>query len=489
MFAGILLPNFRLQAARRWRDLGGAIGLVGGTVPNKTFLLEINPAARKRGIFEGMTPAQAMARDAKIHLLSPAPAQEECLHQLLRETAQSLSSEVEQSDPGLAIADLRRSARGLCWHQLAERIIDQLQNHALEARVGIAPTPDLASLAAESARPTAVVYDGRAFVTGLSIEALNPGGPVRQILRDWGIASVGDFLKLPPSQLTERLGPEARILLDRVSTRHLRPLRLVRTEPIYAEAFDFEYEIETTEPLLFLLRRFLETLCERLRTVFRVADQLILHLPLEDQSSHERRFVIPAPTAEVAVLYRVLETHLETLQLVQHPIGVRLTLHATTPPKDQFRLFENTLRDPNRFGETLARLKAFLGNESVGIPQSENTHQPDRFQLRSVFETPPEYTISSPARGLPLRRYRPAMDARVRLEKGSPAALEASGIAGSIRASAGPFRLSGDWWDRQRWETEEWDIELAEGGIYRLSFSRHQWRVEGCYEVCGTPRA
>ena len=54
-----------------------------------------------------------------------------------------------------------------------------------------------------------------------------------------------------------------------------------------------ECEIETVEPLLFLLRRFLESLCERLRAVYRVAQNMALCLPLEDGSSHERTFCLP----------------------------------------------------------------------------------------------------------------------------------------------------------------------------------------------------
>ena len=85
--------------------------------------------------------------------------------------------------------------------------------------------------------------------------------------------------------------------------------------PEYAEAFDFDCEIETIEPLLFLLRRFLDGLCGRLRAVYRVAQRMVLRLPLEDGVSHDRVFSIPAPTADVEVLFRILHTHLEDLKL------------------------------------------------------------------------------------------------------------------------------------------------------------------------------
>ncbi len=485
MFACILLPNFRLQAALRWREAAGSAALAEGPAA-RCQLIEVTDGALVRGISPGMTPAQALARDATVRIFPPAPAQEACLQQRLVELGRSLSPDVEDGGAGWVIADLRRAARGTCWQELSDQVVARLAAENLAARVGVAPSPDLARLAAESARPSAVVYDGRQFAASLPLTALRLSESLRVTLRDWGLQTAGDLLALPAEGLVERL-PEVRELLDRLTPRRPRPLRLARLEPVYAETFDFEHEIETTEPLLFLLRRFLESLCGRLREVFHVAGRLDLRLPLEDGPAHERTFAIPAPTAGVDALFRVLETHLETLQLERRPVGVALTLHAVKPRSAQFQLFESALRDPNRFGETLARLKALLGNDCVGVPEAVDTHQPDRFHLRDGFATAPRADV--PARGLPLRRFRPALTARVRLSDGRPAALESALGNTAIGDSAGPFRLSGDWWDRQAWETEEWDVAVAGGGLYRLSRRRHTWRIEGCYEVCGTPRA
>jgi hypothetical protein len=42
--------------------------------------------------------------------------------------------------------------------------------------------------------------------------------------------------------------------------------------------------------------------------------------------------------------------------------------------------------------------------------------------------------------------------------------------------------LSGNWWDSERWQQEEWDVALAKGGLYRLSRRETIWKVEGCYD-------
>lgn len=488
MFACLLLPNFRLQAALRWRETAGSVAVVDGQTG---LLLEVNEAALARGIAPGQTGPQAMARDGRILLLPPSTAQEECLNHLLIDRAMGLAPEVEHAAPGAAIADVSRAAKGLCWQQLADGLVAQFRAEDLRLQVGVAATPDVSLLAAQGANPSAVVYEASAYVAPLPIAALEPSEQVRQILADWGVATVGDFLRLPRAGVVERLGAEADSLLRRVSGRYKRPLRLVRLRPEYAEAFDFDYDVETTAPLLFLLRRFLNDLAARLRDAGRVARQMALGVPLDDGSRHERTFCIPSPTADVEVLYRILDTHLETLQLPQRPVGLRLRLEDTVPARDQLQLFESALRDPNLFGETLARLKAFLGNDCVGIPRPADTYEPDRFAMGEFFDAgqPREKTETQGAaslsslRGLPLRRCRPSLFARVTMKDGCPSAVASDAGTGGVVQFSGPYRLSGAWWDTQAWTIEEWDVELDDGGLFRIARRGRQWAVEGCYEA------
>jgi hypothetical protein len=111
-----------------------------------------------------------------------------------------------------------------------------------------------------------------------------------------------------------------------------------------------------------------------------------------------------------------------------------------------------------------------------------------------------------PKTGPGLRRYRPGIAARVELNDAKPVLLQSSLISGRILEARGPWKLSGNWWDRTRWETKEWDIALDNGGLYRIAqknmnFSEHlrrttdvndersvslalqdQWEVVGVYD-------
>lgn len=484
MFACLLLPNFRLQAALRWRESEAGGKGISMAIVDGGFLVEVNDRARECGIVPGMTSPQAMGRDGGIRIFSSDPAQEESLNDVLLDQGLMLSPEVERTAPGVVTTDLRRAARGMCWQQMADGVVAGLRDQALEVRVGVAGTPDLAHLAAEGARPSAIVYQAAAFVSTLPLEALHPSGPLRVIFQDWGLRTVGDLLRLPRDETISRLGAEGEKLLAGISGRHQRPLRLVRTAPEYRAAYRFEYEVATTEPLLFLLRRFLEELTGRLRAVHQVAREMELRIPLDDGMVHERDFVIPVPTSEIEGLFRIVQTYLENLRLRQCPVGVQLRLVAADPARDQLRLFDRALRDPNQFGETLARLKALLGNDQVGVPVCRDTHEPNQFAMRAMFSPMTENPVSLPAMGLPLRRYRPAEPSRVEVADGRPVRVSFRSATERVCQWAGPFRLSGQWWEASSWAVEEWDVGLENGGLYRLAQRGQNWTVEGCYDVC-----
>jgi protein ImuB len=108
---------------------------------------------------------------------------------------------------------------------------------------------------------------------------------------------------------SDRLGLEAATLFDRVSPDSPRPLKLAVPDEEFVEQVDFENEIETTEPLLFVLRRFVEQLSRRLELIYLVIAELHLQLSLASGAKYEHSFNIPAPTGNIDILFRKLQTH------------------------------------------------------------------------------------------------------------------------------------------------------------------------------------
>ncbi len=109
------------------------------------------------------------------------------------------------------------------------------------------------------------------------------------ILHKWGIHTLGQLAALDKEQLGARLGPEAIRMWERANGRSNRLLKLIRPPESFQESFEFEREIETAEPLLFMLRRFLEQLAVRLAAIYLVAKELTLRITFANSRQERTR--------------------------------------------------------------------------------------------------------------------------------------------------------------------------------------------------------
>jgi len=363
------------------------------------------------------------------------------------------------------------------------------------------------------------------------------GGPdghltqeILAILHKWGIHTLGQLAALDKEELRARLGVEAVRLWERANGTATRLLKFVQPPEAFEESFEFDHEIETAEPLLFMLRRFLEQLALRLSAIYLVAKELTLVIsfsnPRQDEpavvatatrtgkETYKRVFKIPQPTNDVDLLFRMLQTHLENFKS-EHPIvAVALSAQPIRSASQQFGLFETALRNPQQLYETLARLSALLGSDRVGIPIKEETHRPDAFRMEPFSWTqnddppscnsgvagpsssPSSQNGESPSRTgsiaaetaastekksrVALRRFRPAAAASIFTSKDRH--LQSDKIAGKVVDQSGPFLFSGNWWDEKSWARAEWDMQLENGDLIRAHEDSGAWKVDGIYD-------
>ncbi|PYK79053.1 MAG: hypothetical protein DME38_08365 [Verrucomicrobia bacterium] len=330
--------------------------------------------------------------------------------------------------------------------------------------------------------------------TAKQIERAKETERILSILHQWGIHTLGQLAALPRDDLAARLGARVVELWERANGRAERILKLVSPPESFIESFEFENEIETIEPLLFILRRFLQQLATRLNAIYLVAKELRLRLTFADKSDYEGIFKIPQPTNNEDILFRMLHTHLENFTS-KHPIvAVELEAQPSRSVRQQFGLFETALRDPMQLHETLARLVGLLGADRVGTPVLEETH-----------ETNDPYPTLSPGQRragestavrelIPLRRFRKPTKMTVLLESHRPAHVRTEGVRaglavrvgltmdGATVMQEGPYPLSGNWWDEQAWARVEWDVEIENGIIARCYCDQEGWAIDGIYD-------
>lgn len=523
MFGALFIPEFPLQAALSEHphppsqpvavldaagERGSAARSASGGGRDKALIIGRNAVAIQSGVEAGAGATQGLARCPRLVLLPRCREEEARLQGKLLDCAQGLSPDCEDTAEGTVLVDLLGIRGGTAaFGGAALRRVTTLL-HGIDVRIGMAAVPDLARLAARVSSAESPVCDltGPAsparFLAPLPVAVLSPGREVVEVLAGWGVGTLGELAALPRDAVVERLGAGTEWLHELASgCGRRRLLRLVRPPREYARQIEPDHEIETLEPLLFLVRRLLESLVARLAAGYLVASEIRLELGFADGSRWREALRVPDPSGDVDLLFRVVHTRLEDVQAPSPVVLLGVALEPARAGRHQLQLFDSSLRDPNRFAETVARLEALCGAGRVGSPERLDTHRPDALVLRPFDET----AASSPAQaagdprpvtagagsiapaciGLPLRRFRPPVEAWVRCIGGAfavPEAIRSAVVEGSIREVRGPWMYSGEWWEAPtRWSRIEWDIAMTAGGIYRLAWEQNRWTVDGVY--------
>jgi protein ImuB len=485
MFAVLHLEDFFLQAILRTEPALQAqpVALLadegrGSSVQSCT------PLARAAGVRPGFSVPRAQARCPALAVRTRQPKLEREAEAALLAAAFSVTPHVEVTSPGVCTLEVTQlaAARRTPALQLA---IGELAALGLVASLGVAATPLLALYAARHAPPGQILEGSRDFLTPLPLAAAEASPELTEILTTWGIRTLGQLTALTKADVTHRLGREGLALWERAAGETTRPLHRATPAREFVAAFDCEEAMETLEPLLFILRRFVDRLALELRNAHLAALGLELTLNLADETAHDYSIRLPEAVTDADLLFRALHTYLETLRTTAAIEGVRLRVVPGRSTVRQQGLFDGGLRDPHGFADTLARVMALVGSDRVGAPLCANSHRPDSFKLESPPATLPSLPndFQHPPRGLALRRHRPPLPAKIELAGRTPGYIWTDRMHGAVSRVDGPWHGSGDWWQTDtHWQREEWDVELAGGGLFRLLRTPEGWFLEGEYD-------
>lgn len=503
MYAAVWLPRFQLQAALRAESLPlrGLFAVLDSDLQATSVeeaektgrVLHATPQAERAGVVPGMTSSQAQARCTGLRLLHRLPEEETRAHADLLRCASHWTPHYESTAPGLCVLEVSRvrDMRGRL-EACGANMRQWLAQCGLQARIGFAANLDFACLAARATEGVLVLSpestgSETALLRQLPLSVLQPSPMLAEILYLWGLHTLADLSALPRQEVAARLGPEGLLLWDVAAGGRKRLLRLVRPDSPFRERLELEHPVESLEPLLFLLRRMLDALCARLAGEWLVAAEERITLQFENDQVHTRVIQLAEPTRHADLLLRVLHTHLESVTASAPICAVTVELTPAPPEARQGQLFQRSLRNPNRFAETLGQLEALLGAGNVGRPVLLPSRRRDAFVLRNYLDAPLSPTreeapsSDSFTHGLPLRWYRPPRLVTVRLLRGHPAAMQTSEGWIDIHRRNPSFLLSGDWWDRHAWRREVWEVAASDGALYQIAREKQGWVLDGIF--------
>ncbi|HEY2798925.1 MAG TPA: hypothetical protein VGK26_13630 [Thermoanaerobaculia bacterium] len=424
---------------------------------------------------------------------------------------------------------------------LARDILRAVERAGLPGRVGVAASKLSARVAAGLPESPTVVPEGeeQAFLAPLPLARLAPEWETAALLDRWGLRTIGDFAKLPEGEVASRLGEGGRALHASARGIDPRPLEPYLPPPAFSEGMELEWPLASLEPFLFVAHAALTRLTERLESQALACTRLETVLTLDPDGHDTRAIQLPAPTRDVKTLLTLLRLDLEARPPGAAVAGFTFSAHPDQPRRAQLTLFGPAALSPDRLATTIARLVALLGADRVGSPRAQDGHRPERYTETGYAAPPPPPMRVPPRAGrglLSVRVLRPPVPLEVIVgeavgsprsavsqsrETGPPhpiplppgergdwetaARREGEGeggisdlrllsfksppdaalvIAGTVRVAAGPWSLEEGWWTDSAADRDYWDVELSDGGLYRIYRARNggEWFADGVYD-------
>jgi len=300
----------------------------------------------------------------------------------------------------------------------------------------------------------------------------------------WGIRKFGQLAALPPIGIAARLGDEGLDLQRLARGEGDRLLRLLVSPLEFQEEMEAESPVELLEPLMFLLSQMLHTLCGRLRTHSLATNEVYLLLKLERAPEHAVTLNLPVAMLDAKVLLKLLQLDLNSRppSAAVEKIFVRLT--PVLLRSMQHGLFQPASPEPEKLEVTLARIRNLVGAGNVGAPELVDTYRPDSFRMTGLCLAKQQAVVTARLRQ-GLRRFRYPLPAQVSCTAmGHPAKIVSMKAEGQVIGYAGPWRSAGDWWTREAWDWEEWDVEIGSGLLLRIHRDgrMERWFVDGNYD-------
>lgn len=400
----------------------------------------------------------------------------DCEQGKLLALASCFSPLVEDTAPGMVIFSIVGLGRLIgAPAEIAAVVARRGAEAGIHGNLAISADPDTALLTARHIGGVNVIPPGREAdrLGGLPVEVLPTEPELIETLHTWGVRTLAELAALPALGFIARFGDEGERLLRLARGETRRSLRAMAPPQSYERSAELEHPLRLLEPLLFVIASLLHELMQGISF-----NRVTLGLALTNKSEHHCTLEFPVPVRDSKVVLKQLQFDLEAHPPKSAIVAVRVHLNPVAPRVLQHGLFLPQAPATEKLQLTLARLTVLMGEGNVGSPELLDTHRPDAFVMRPFN---PEASAPMPVGGrlrFAFRYYRPPVPAQVRLQAERPVFVNAQ----KVLTAAGPWRASGDWWTDAAWNREEWDVELGNGGLYRVYAASSRWFMEGVYD-------
>jgi protein ImuB len=431
LWACILLPQLALDGVlRRHPDPASPLALVTGPAQRRV-LRAVNGAAKAAGLRAGQSLGAAQALCSRFDAIAHDAAEDERWHDFLAAWAYRYSSLVNRTMPAALLLEVGASFKLFGpWPRFEAQLRADLDELGFRHRITLAPNP-------YAARALANVHDGLAITHDtplhnalgqLPVERSGLATDVSTSLRRMGLRKLGQVLALPRAALGKRVGKDALAHLDRLTGALPTPLHYYQPPDAFTSRIELNYDVESSQALLFPLRRLTGDLAAYLAGRDGGVQRFSLVLEHERCADTEVVVGLLAPERQPAMLFELARSRLEQARVPATVRGVQLVARELPPFVPAGRdLFDARPQQAVPWEQLRERLRARLGDDAVHGLAVRADHRPERawqVEPSRVVQTAPDV----PRPGWLLPRPVPLRDHH-------------------LRVLAGPERIETGWWD------------------------------------------
>lgn len=445
-WACLLLPQLAIDGVlRRHPEPDAPLVLISGPAQRRV-LHAVSPSARALGLRPGLSLAAAQALSTAFATVEHDPQETERWRQLLAAWAYRFTSQVSTDLSHALVLEVGRSLQLFGpWPRFEAQLREELRELGFRHRIVAAPNPHAARVLANVHDGLAVGEHGLLNVLGqLPIERAALPAEVAEALARMGLRKLRQVFALPRDAITRRFPPAVLQHLDRLRGEDA-PLTWYQPPDRFEGRIEFDHEIESSQALLFPLRRLTADLAAFLAGRDGGVQQFTLVLEHERIAHSEVAVGLLAPERDPAMLFELARGRLEQAKVPAPVRGMQLVARELPP----FVPAERDLFDPRPqqavpWSQLRERLRARLGDDAIHGLGWQADHRPER--VASGDSRPRKWVMEAP----PLRPgwlLPQPMPLRDRVQE----------------VLAGPERIESGWWDGDDVRRDYYLVETAQG--------------------------
>jgi len=476
LWLALHLPLLPLEVFLRGRDspltasAGTPFAVADGHPPQRVLLPD--PAAERCGVQAGMRMSAAFGLAPNLLVRSRTPALESAALEGLALWAEQFTPVLHVAEPDallLEIGGCLRLFEGL--DNLTDRVRHGLAELGFSACLACAPTPTGALLFARHGLESSLIDlpTLRDRLARLPLDGLDVAPATLAALRDMGLRTLGECLRLPRDGLARRFGPALLITLDRAFGHRPDPRAPFVPPPRFRSRLALPVPVPDVEPLLFGARRLVGELAGFLAGRGAGVTRFVFRL------EHDRRPATPVavelsmPSRDATHLNALVREHFSRTALPAPVEALMLDCEETMQlaPRN-FSLFAADESGTEQRMTLVERLRARLGRDAIHGLALVPEHRPE-LAFREAEPGTGSRTPPQPPRPLWLL----AVPERV--------------AADSLALLAGPERIESGWWDGHDARRDYFMALRADGTlawVYRehgADCAAETWYVHGLF--------